>query len=78
MCGIVGILRNESIDILQGSVRKMTANVSHRGPDDLRLLKEGSNPLRDRLGIKPLYLWRRHGLADAFGLASEARQASDG
>jgi asparagine synthase (glutamine-hydrolysing) len=34
MCGIVGILRNESIDILQGTVRKMTADVSHRGPDD--------------------------------------------
>jgi asparagine synthase (glutamine-hydrolysing) len=34
MCGIVGILRNGSIDILQGTVRKMTADVSHRGPDD--------------------------------------------
>ena len=34
MCGIVGILRNESNDILQGTVRKMTADVSHRGPDD--------------------------------------------
>src|SRR6266446_2921526 len=34
MCGIVGILKNSIVDISPDIVAKMTAEVSHRGPDD--------------------------------------------
>lgn len=34
MCGIVGILKNSARDIPSTIVEKMTADVSHRGPDD--------------------------------------------
>jgi asparagine synthase (glutamine-hydrolysing) len=34
MCGIVSILKNPAKDISPGTAAKMTAEVSHRGPDD--------------------------------------------
>ena len=34
MCGIVGIVKSPAIDIPTGVLKKMTADVSHRGPDD--------------------------------------------
>src|SRR5579863_773734 len=34
MCGLVGILKNPSLNILLVIVEKMTADVTHRGPDD--------------------------------------------
>ena len=34
MCGIVSILKNSVVDISQRNVAKMTAEASHRGPDD--------------------------------------------
>src|SRR2546429_520906 len=34
MCGIVGVLRSHTAEIPSGTVGKMMADVSHRGPDD--------------------------------------------
>ncbi len=34
MCGIVGVLKNPSLEISSGTVARMNADISHRGPDD--------------------------------------------
>jgi asparagine synthase (glutamine-hydrolysing) len=38
MCGITSIFRKPTVDIPPGTVERMTADVSHRGPDDEEIL----------------------------------------
>ncbi|MFM8314007.1 MAG: asparagine synthetase B, partial [Deltaproteobacteria bacterium] len=35
MCGIVGLIKNASVDELQSNVRQMLDSIHHRGPDEL-------------------------------------------
>ena len=42
MCGIAGVLEKEGLPVEEGRVRRMTALLSHRGPDDEGLYCRGA------------------------------------
>lgn len=49
MCGIAGVLEKEGLPVEEGRVRRMTALLAHRGPDDEGLYCRGAIGLGHRL-----------------------------